>query len=71
MTIRRLVLTLFAAALVGVVLAGCGAATPSGDSDGRGASEKTEDSVGPRDETDGKELPENLPEARSPTAERP
>ena len=58
MTIRRLVLTLFAAVLVSVVFAGCGAATISDDSVGRGPSQKTEDSAGHRGEVVGDELPE-------------
>ena len=57
-TIRCRVLAFFAAVLVGVVLAGCGAATISGDSGGRGPSQKTEDSAGPRGEAAGDELPE-------------
>ena len=59
MSIRSLILiTFLSVALVGVVLAGCGTATVSGDSDGRGPSEKTGDSAGPSDEADGHELPE-------------
>ena len=58
MTIRCLVLAFFAAVLVSVVLAGCGTATISGDSGGRGPSEKTEDSTGPRGEAAGDQLPE-------------
>ncbi len=58
MTIRRLVLTFFAAVLVSVVLACCGAATISGDSGGRGPSQRAEDSAGPRGETAGDELAE-------------
>ena len=58
MTIRRLVLTFFAAVLLSTVLAGCGAATVSGDPGGRGPSEKSEDSAGPRGEAVGDELPE-------------
>jgi hypothetical protein len=58
MTIRRLVLTLFAAALVGVTLTACGTAATSGGSNGRELSETTQDSAGSRDEADDYELPE-------------
>ena len=58
MTIRGLVLTLFAAALVGVILTACGMPTVSDRPDGREPSQKTKDSAGPRGAADGGKLPE-------------
>lgn len=55
---RPLVLTLMAAALIGIVLPGCGVGPAPGSGDDREPASRIEDSSGPGEETDGRELPE-------------